>query len=115
MKITTTRLAFVAAILTSSAVFAQQKMDDMKDMDMAKKPAASAEATHMATGTVKTMDAKAGTVTLAHGPVASLNWPAMTMKFKVKDKALMKKLNAGNKVDIEFVKDRNVYVVTKVK
>ena len=115
MKSTTTRLAFVAALLASTAAFAQQKMDDMKGMDMAKKPAVSAAATHMAKATVKKMDAKAGTVTLTHEPVVSLNWPAMTMNFKVKDEVLMKKLSDGKKVDVEFVKDGDDYVVTKVK
>ena len=30
-----------------------------------------------------------GAVTIAHGPVASLKWPGMTMDFKVKDPALL--------------------------
>ena len=45
----------------------------MKGLEMAKKPAASAPASHMAKATAKKMDAKAGTVTLAYEPVASLN------------------------------------------
>ena len=67
---------------------AQQKMDDMKSMDMAKNPAAGAQMAHKPTGTVKKIDAKASVVTLARGPVKSINWPAMTMGFKVKDKML---------------------------
>ena len=31
---------------------------------------------HRAEGTVKSVDAKSGTVSIAHGPVASLKWPA---------------------------------------
>jgi Cu/Ag efflux protein CusF len=84
-------------------------------MDMSIKPAAGARQTHMAAGTVKKSDAKAGKVTLAHGPVASLNWPAMTMAFKVKDKALWKKLGDGNKVELEFTQEGADYVVTAVK
>jgi Cu/Ag efflux protein CusF len=38
---------------------------------------------HRAEGTVDSVDAKDGTVSLSHGPVASLKWPAMTMEFKV--------------------------------
>lgn len=34
------------------------------------------------TGTVKAVNPKAGTVTLHHGPIAALKWPAMTMTFK---------------------------------
>lgn len=38
---------------------------------MGDKPAAGAQATHTAQGTVKKADAKAGMMTLAHGPVGS--------------------------------------------
>ena len=33
-------------------------------------------------GTVKAVDAAAGTITLDHGPIQEANWPAMTMTFK---------------------------------
>ena len=111
----TIRPAFFALLLATSAGFAQQKMDDMKGMDTGKKPGASTQATHPAKATVKNVDEKAGTVTLAHDPVASLNWPAMTMKFKVKDKMLLKKLSVDKSVDVQFVKEGDDYVVTSVK
>ncbi len=41
---------------------------------------------HQAVGTVQQFDAKAGVVTLVHEAIKSLNWPAMTMGFKVKVK-----------------------------
>jgi Cu/Ag efflux protein CusF len=49
------------------------------------------------------VDAKAGTVSLSHGPVASLKWPAMTMEFKVANPSLLQALKPGAKVDVEFV------------
>ena len=94
---------------------AQSKMDDMKGMDMAKKPAATAPIVHKAMGPVKKVDAKAGVVTLAHEPIKSLNWPSMTMGFKVKDKMLMDTLTAGKKVKFEFVQEDKDYVITGVK
>lgn len=54
-------------------------------------------------------------MTLAHEPVPSLGWPAMTMKFKVKDKALWSKLGDGKKVDVEFFREGDDYVITGVK
>lgn len=116
MKFRTYTLVAVAAF-TAAGAFAQQKMDDnMKSMDTARKPAADAkQATHKAKAMVKKTDSKVGTVTLAHDPVASLNWPSMTMNFKVKDKMLWSKLGDGKKVEVEFVKDGDDYVVTKVK
>ena len=41
-----------------------------------------AAATAEGVGQVKAVDAKAGTITLHHGPIAALGWPAMTMSFK---------------------------------
>lgn len=117
MKNTAITTAFAAAAMVASAAFAQQKMDDMKSMDMAKKPAAapSAATVHMATGTVKKVDPKSGLVTLAHDPVKSMNWPAMTMGFQVTDKMLFDKLAVGKKVDFEFVQGTKGYIVTGVK
>jgi len=114
-KATLSRPLVLALLLPAFAAFAQQKMDDMKGADMGKKPAAGAPMAHMATGTVKKVDAKAGLVTFAHGPVKSMNWPAMTMGFVVKDKMLLDKLAVGKKVDFEFVQEAKGYVVTSVK
>jgi Cu(I)/Ag(I) efflux system protein CusF len=88
---------------------------DMKGMDMGKKPDAVAQTVHTATGVVKKVDPKAGTVTLAHDPVKSLNWSAMTMSFGVKDKAFLDKLQPGKKVEVEFVQQGKDYVITSVK
>ena len=76
---------------------------------------AQTAAAHTATGVVKSVDRAKGTVTLAHGPVKSLKWPAMTMPFTVKDKALLEKLQAGKKVEFEFVQQGKDYVITAVK
>lgn len=105
MKKATLPFLVLALVLPAAAAMAQPKMDDMKGMDMAKKPAAGAPMAHKAMGTVKKVDAKAGVVTLAHEPVKSMNWPAMTMGFKVKDKMLLDKLGDGKKVEFEFMQD----------
>ena len=108
--------AFIATMLAATSVFAQTHTGDMKGMDMGNKPAAQArQQTHAATGTVKKADEKAGKVTLEHGPVVSLNWPAMTMAFKVNDKTLWRKLEHGKKVEVEFAQQGADYVVTAVK
>lgn len=112
-KLTTTLI--LAALLPTSVAFAQQKMDDMKPMDKAKKPVAKAQMTHKAVGVVKKIDPKAGVVTLAHQAVNSLNWPPMTMGFLVKDKMLLDKLTVGKTVNFEFMQDTKGYTVTAVK
>ena len=115
-KVAVTTVLLAATV--ASAAFAQQPMGEMKSMDMNKAPAASAPAAampHQATGVVKKVDPKAGLVTLAHEPVKSMNWPAMTMGFEVKDKMLFDKLAVGKKVDFAFVQGKKGYVVTDVK
>ncbi len=45
----------------------------------------------------------AGSVTISHGPVASLNWPAMKMDFVLANPALVAGIAPGTAVAIEFV------------
>ena len=71
---------------------------------------------HKAEGTVDAIDAKAGTVSIKHGPIASLNWPAMTMEFKLANDALLKDLKPGAAVAFEFVERQpGEWVITGVK
>lgn len=75
-----------------------------------------AAAGHKAEGVVESVDAKAGAVSLAHGPIDSLKWPAMTMEFKVANAALLKELKPGTKVAFEFVERQpGEWVITGVK
>lgn len=99
---------------------------DMKGMDAAKcKEMMKADPKHSATPSkseihqadaiVKKIDVAQGKVTLAHGPVKSMGWPAMTMGFVVKDKALFDKLTVDKKVQVEFKKENADHVITAVK
>ena len=63
-RITATITLAIAIALPGATASAQQKMDDMKGMDMGKKPAAEAQAVHKTKATVKKVDAKSGSVTL---------------------------------------------------
>lgn len=84
---------------------------------MGEAPAKTAAAVgHHAVGTLDTIDTAAGTVTINHGPVASLKWPAMTMDFKVANPSLVAGLKPGAKVSVEFV-ERNPgeWVITKIE
>jgi Cu/Ag efflux protein CusF len=62
--------------------------------------AASAHEGHLpwTDATVKKVEDAAGRITLAHGRIANLDMPPMTMMFKVKDAAMLKKVKAGDKV-----------------
>ena len=86
---------------------------NMGGMDMQGMNKQSAPVSHRGAGTVKKIGA--GMVTLSHGPIASLQWPAMTMRFKLKDEALAKGIKAGDAVDFELVQSGNDYMVTRLQ
>lgn len=52
-------------------------------------------------GTIKAVDAQAGKITIAHEPVAALDWPAMTMAFKATPEQLAA-VKVGQDVQFEF-------------
>ena len=87
---------------------------DMKSMDMDKAKKSESK-THKGTGTVKNVDSAGGKVTIAHGPIPTMKWPAMSMTFTVKDKALLGKFSQDKKVDFEFVQQGRDYVITSAK
>ena len=88
--------ATVAALIAGPA-FAQHAGHSMSAKDHAAMPTSPANDTVQGTGVVKGVNAKGGTLTLQHGPIASLKWPAMTMTFKASADVL-KSAKTGQKV-----------------
>jgi Cu(I)/Ag(I) efflux system protein CusF len=70
----------------------------MKEMQMEQSGAA---ATAQASGTVKAIDSQKGSVTIAHGPVPAVKWPAMNMGFKATPEQLAQ-VQVGQQVMFEF-------------
>lgn len=70
---------------------------------------------HQAEGRIEELDAKAGTVMLNHGAIASLKWPAMSMEFQVATPALLSGLKVGTAVSFEFVERKpGEWVITRL-
>ena len=65
-------------------------------------------------GTVTAIDLAAGKITLDHGPIAELKWPAMEMGFTAQ-RDLMEAVAVGDKVDFDVIVTGNSGVVTAVK
>ena len=89
----------LAALAASTASAAAAHPDHDEHAGHAAAPAAGSVE---GVGVVKKIDAKAGSVTIAHDPIKALNWPAMTMPFKVADKALLAKMKPGAKVRFQL-------------
>ncbi|MDI1274286.1 copper-binding protein [Polaromonas sp.] len=86
------RFTTLIATLLTSAAFAQAAL-----------PTTDAE--------VRKVDKDAGKITLKHGEIKNLDMPAMSMVFQVKDKALLDKVKAGDKVSFTADKVNGAYTV----
>ena len=77
--------------------------------------AAAASAGEMTDGEVRKVDLEAGKVTLKHADIKSLDMPAMTMVFVVKDKAMLEKLKTGDKVKFKAINEGGKFTVTDIQ
>jgi Cu(I)/Ag(I) efflux system periplasmic protein CusF len=73
---------------------------------------ADAKAKEMVVAEVRKVDKESGKVTLKHGEIKSLDMPAMTMVFRVKDAALWNTLTEGANVRVVIEKAIVGYTVT---
>ena len=108
-------LAVAACFLGAAPLAsAQMKGMDMKDMDMkGMKSDKKAGEVHKGTGVVTKVEKEK--VTIKHEPIASLNWPTMTMAFTVKDKAMLGKVAKDKTVEFEFVQQGQQFVITSIE
>jgi len=75
----------------------------------------AASSGHQAQGTVVEIDTKAQTLTISHGPVATLKWPAMTMDFVLANSGLLKGVKPDAPIAFEFVeRGKGEWVITKI-
>jgi membrane fusion protein, copper/silver efflux system len=70
---------------------------------------------HQAVGTLDSVEAN-GALMITHEPVASLNWPKMTMEFVPANAVLVEKLKPGMPIHFEFVERKpGEWVITKLE
>jgi len=95
MRASTCALIGILILAPTGFVLAQGTAD-MRGMSMA--PAAKHG---HSSGVIKAVNASAGTVTIQHGPIAGLGWPAMTMTFKATPPTLLHGLKVGEAIDFD--------------
>ncbi|MCI3132802.1 copper-binding protein [Phenylobacterium aquaticum] len=66
-------------------------------------------------GVVKSVDAKAGTVTLQHAPIPALKWPAMTMPFKASPPSILQSVKVGQAVRFKLMQMNGATTVTAIQ
>lgn len=66
-------------------------------------------------GTGKVIEVSAQEITLDHGPIASLKWPAMQMPFKLATPGLARGVKAGDAVQFGFTQSGDDYVIQRIE
>lgn len=74
--------------------------------------AGQAAPVHTAVGKVEQVSEDA--ITLSHGPVASLQWPSMTMEFMKPAPDAFREVKAGQTVEFDFVEGTDAYLLKRV-
>jgi Cu/Ag efflux protein CusF len=89
------RIAFTLGVLAAGAAFAQ--------------------APALTDGEIRQVDKGAKKLTIKHGPMPSLDMPAMTMVFQVKDPAMLERVKRGDKVKFDAQKLGGAFTVTTIE
>ena len=66
-------------------------------------------------GEVRKVDKPAGKITLKHGEIRSIEMPAMTMVYQLREPALLDKVKPGDKVRFAVEKSGSVYLITALE
>lgn len=126
----TTLLMLMAAPLALAACDSEQDTTEMDDMPMGdgqmsdgQMPMNEGDMPMMDTdgmmhnasaeGIVTAIDADAGTITIEHGPVPEIEWPAMTMAFDA-DEDLRSQVAVGEGIAFEFRTGSEGNVITSI-
>jgi len=72
-------------------------------------------ADNLSEGTIRKIDTEAQRLRVAHGPIANLNMPPMTMSFRVKEAAMLKGLKEGDKVRFRVEQIGGAYTIVRIE
>lgn len=117
---TVAQLLAAAALSLSLPLIAHASADhgkpgmDHGKMSMTAAPAAAA-APGMTDGEIRKIDKETGKITIKHGEIKHMDMPPMSMVFNVKDKAMLDKVQVGEKIQFIVVQDAGKMVVTDIK
>ena len=77
--------------------------------------AADPAASYLTDGEVRKIDKASGTVAIKHGAIKNLDMPPMTMVFQAKDKSLLDKVKAGDKIRFRAESENGRLFVTEIQ
>ncbi len=106
---TVTQYSFAGALALALALTACSKAPPSGERQTA---AASQPGVYETSGTVT--EAADDRLTISHGPVAELGWPAMTMTFSVPSPDMARAADAGDRVRFAFRETGDGYALTSL-
>jgi Cu/Ag efflux protein CusF len=111
---TLTLILILTVAATNGVARAATPEHDMSQHEMAM-PHAASQTRHEGAGVIKDVNAKSGKVLLAHDPIPSLHWPAMTMWFELQG-ALPNGVKIGDPVRFELEQTHSrAWVITHIE
>lgn len=117
LTLTVAQLLAATALATALPAMAQTATDHSKmdhgKMDHSKMGMAATPA--VADGEVRKIDKENGKITIRHGEIKHMDMPPMTMVFTAKDKALLDKVQVGQKIQFTVVHEGGKMVVTDMQ
>ena len=109
------RVVVSANFLIDSESQLKAALSNLVEPDAGDQPQAS-PTRYEAQGTFDALDAEGGSVTMTHGEIPALQWPAMTMDFMIADPALVKPIAPGSPVRFVFeAGEPGEYIITGIE
>lgn len=107
------RVVVSANFLIDSESQLKAALSNLMEADASEQMAAPSYETE---GTLDAIDAEAGSLTLTHGELPALSWPAMTMDFLIAEPGLVKDIAPGTPVRFVFeAGEPGEYIVTGIE
>ena len=106
-----TRFAGAVALALLLAACGKEQTTAPETRDATSGSPASKAVAEIYSGSGAVQSVSGDKVTIAHGPIAGIGWPAMTMTFTAPS-GVAKGVKAGSKVDFSFRQDGGSFVLT---
>ena len=104
-KVVTSAQFLIDSEASLKASFSRMGSDDVESDEAEKESKATKDETFMGMGVVNDIFAEERRVNISHQPIEALDWPEMTMDFKLNDNASLDGIAPGAKVHFMLVKD----------
>ncbi len=112
MKIS--RFAGAAALALSLAACGDNQAPASDERESSAETAAPAAAGESYSAAGEVTQVTGNEVTISHGPVEGIGWPAMMMAFRAGSPEMIKGIAAGDRVAFAFREDQGAFVLTSL-